>query len=80
MKSTISDDASLANRLEVVGWRNNVATVEGFEERGTSDRCDPGRWRGDDDTEDYSSEFSFFFRSPRSSGNIALPKQHSNKS
>ncbi|GAA5879543.1 hypothetical protein JCM16303_003246 [Sporobolomyces ruberrimus] len=55
MKSTISDDASLANRLEVVGWRNNVATVEGFEERGTSDRSDPGRWRGDDDTEDYSS-------------------------
>jgi hypothetical protein len=77
MKSTISDDASLANRLEVVGWRNNVATVEGFEERGTSDRSDPGRWRGDDDTEDYSSEFSLFsLRSSRSSGDVALPTLH----
>ncbi|GAA6013008.1 hypothetical protein JCM11491_000935 [Sporobolomyces phaffii] len=29
MRSTISDDASLAKRLEVVGWRTTIPTVEG---------------------------------------------------
>ncbi|GAA5905360.1 uncharacterized protein JCM6883_006373 [Sporobolomyces salmoneus] len=50
MRSSISDDASLAQRLEVVGWRNNVAmnqSRKAVEE--DPERFDPSRWRGDDE-------------------------------
>ena len=61
LKSSISDDQSLGQRLEVVGWRNNVPTVQGNvveleEARKSLDRCDPSTWRGDDDNETRSSE------------------------
>ncbi|GAA5851284.1 hypothetical protein JCM3766R1_006051 [Sporobolomyces carnicolor] len=60
LKSSISDDQSLGQRLEVVGWRNNVPTVQGNvveleEARKSLDRCDPSTWRGDDDNETRSS-------------------------
>ncbi|GAA5949268.1 hypothetical protein JCM3765_003351 [Sporobolomyces pararoseus] len=58
MKSTISDDASFAQRLEVVGWRNHVSVGQGagmVESRRGSIGIDPSRWRGDDDTESHSS-------------------------
>jgi hypothetical protein len=61
MRSTISDDASLAHRLEVVGWRNGVTAVEGNGHDGSrrdSMGLDPSRWRGDDETETHSSELS----------------------
>ncbi|GAA5994337.1 hypothetical protein JCM5350_006550 [Sporobolomyces pararoseus] len=60
LKSTISDDASFAQRLEVVGWRNHVDTLRGgangmTESRRGSIGIDPSKWRGDNETESHSS-------------------------